>query len=260
MNSVLKSGFGLLLVLLLAGCVSTTTSQMSKKKDLVKAEKTYVQIGFNHISEQNYPAAKRAFERALAIDDTSAGSLMGLGIIFGSEDEPALAEKKFAAAIRYDESQESRFQYAIWRYNEQDYKKAYSSMLKVTKDTSFVRRASAYDILGLLALRMEKPQDAIVSFKKAITLNKQLVNSYINLSNTYMAQNEPSMAYDTYMGFTKLVQLNLANQSPKTLWLGIQLASLNNDKNAASSYGLQLKEIYPDSEETKIYLNWKKTQ
>lgn len=257
---LVKTGLMLLTIFWLAGCVTTTTSSMVKKKDLSKAELTYIQIGYAHISEQNLQAAKSSFDRALTLNKSSAGALMGMGIIFAAEEEPALAEKYFSSAIRSDKTPESRFQYAIWRYNVQDYKKAYSQMGKVVTDTSYFKRAEAYDILGLLALRLDKPANAITYFKKAITLNRQQINSYINLSNAYMTQDEPVKAYEAYNGFAKLVRIDFAIQSSTTLWLGTQLAFLNGDVNAASSYGLQLKELFPESREAQLFLDWQESQ
>jgi len=258
--SVIRSGIVLAAVLILAGCVSTSTSVLDKKKDLSKAEETYVQIGYSHFQEQNFPSAKKAFERAIELNSSSAGALMGLAIIYAAEEEPELAEKKFTQAIRNDPTQEARFQYAIWKYNIGDYKKAFSEMSKVAKDTSYVKRANAQDIVGLLSMRMEKYDEAISSFRKAITLNRQMVPSYINLANAYMRIDDPVMAYDAYKGFVKLVQIELAVQSAGTLWLGVQLAFLNDDMNASFSYGMQLKELFPESPETDFYLDWKESQ
>jgi len=260
MAGIIKAGLSLVAGLIITGCVSTSTSVLDKKKDLVKAEETYVQIGYSHVQEQNFPSAKLAFERALELNSSSAGALMGLGIIYAREDEPALAEKKFSLAIKNDPTQEARFQYAIWKYNLGDYQKAYSEMSRVAKDTSYLKRANAHDIVGLLEMRMNKFDDAIVSFRKAITLNRQMVPSYINLANAYMRTDDPVMAYDAYNGFIKLVQIDLASQGPGTLWLGSQLSFLNNDMNASFSYGMQLKELFPDSTEAKLYLEWKESR
>ena len=249
-----------LTVLLLAGCVSTSSSIMDQKKDIKKAELTYVQIGYSHIKEGNYQSAKRPFDRALEINKNSAGAFMGLAIVYAYEDEPALAEKYFETAIRYDETPESRFQYAVWRYNVRDYVKAHSELTKVVKDTTYAKRAESYDIIGLLELRLEHPENAIVAFRKAITLNRQMVSSYLNLANTYLSIDDSVMAYDAYKGFANLVRIQVASQSAQTLWLGTQLAQLNNDKAAVAIYSSQLETQFPNSKELEAYKEWKETQ
>jgi len=245
--------------LLVVGCVSTSSSVMDQKKDLRKAELTYVQIGYSHIKEGNYQSAKRPFERALEINKNSAGAFMGLAIVYAYEDEPELAEKNFGLAIRYDESPESRFQYAVWRYNVGDYDQAHEEFTQVVVDPTYAKRAQAYDILGLLELRMNKPDEAIKSFRKAITLSRQFASAYLNLSNAYMTIDDPVMAYDAYNGFTNLVRIGLANHSASTLWLGTQLAQLNADRGAVAVLSGQLIEKFPNSKEAEAYKAWKET-
>lgn len=248
-----------LTVLLLAGCVSTSSSIMDQKKDVKKAELTYVQIGYSHIREGNYQAAKRPFDRALEINNDSAGAYMGLAIVYAYEDEPALAEKNFQLAIRYDDTPESRFQYAVWMYNVHDYTKAHAEFTKVVRDTTYTKRAEAFDILGLLELRFDNPDKAIVAFRKAITLDRQLVSSYLNLANTYLSIDDSVMAYDAYKGFANLVRIQQAVQSAQTLWLGTQLAQLNDDKGAVAVYSSQLFERFPNSKEYAAYKEWKES-
>lgn len=259
MITVLQRIVLIAVALFVVGCVSTSSSIMDQKKDLKKAELTYVQIGYSHIKEGNYQSAKRPFERALEINKNSSGAFMGLAIVYAYEDEPELAEKNFALAIRYDDTPESRFQYAVWRYNVGDFKQAHVEFTKVVEDPTYEKRAESYDILGLLELRLEQPTAAIKSFRKAITLNRQFASAYLNLTNAYMTINDPVMAYDAYNGFANLVRIGLTAQSPSTLWLGTQLAQLNADKGAVAVLGAQLIDKFPDSKEAKAYRAWKET-
>lgn len=245
--------------LLIVGCVSTSSSVMDQKKDLNKAELTYVQIGYSHIKESNYQSAKRPFERALEINKNSAGAFLGLAIVYAYEDEPELAEKNFALAIRHDDTPESRFQYAVWRYNVGDYKQAHNEFSKVVEDTTYEKRAESYDILGLLELRLQQPTAAIKSFRKAITLNRQFVSAYLNLTNAYMTIDDTVMAYDAYNGYAKLVRIGLTVQTANTLWLGTQLAELNADKGAVAVLSAQLIDKFPNSKEAEAYRAWKET-
>ena len=246
-----------LIVLFLTSCVTTTTSDLTKEKDLSKAEKTYVEIGYRQVQQNNLQQAKASFGKALDINSKSAGAYMGLAVVYGMEHEPVLAEKNFHKAIRYDTTQESHFQYATWLYNQKRFEDAVDQLEITVKDTLYARRPQAFDILGICNLRIGKTDTAIGNFKKAIVLNQQFVSPRINLANVYAAQKDYVKAYDAYNGFVGLVKAGLSKQNAATLWLGIQLADLNKDSNAAASYSLQLENLFPDSQEYQAYKKWK---
>ncbi|WP_428239773.1 hypothetical protein [Gynuella sp.] len=250
--------FAGLIVLLMTSCVTTTTSDLTKEKDLSKAESAYVEIGYRQAQQNSFQQAKVSFGKALDINSKSAGAYMGLAVVYGQEHEPELAEKNFNKAIRYDTTQESRFQYATWLYNEQRFKESIRQMEVVADDTLYVKRPQAFDILGITNLRVGNAQEAIQNFKKSIVLNQQFVSPRINLANVYASEKDFVKAYEAYNGFVGLVKINLAKQTSATLWLGIQLANVNKDTNAEASYSLQLEQLFPDSREYQAYRMWKK--
>jgi type IV pilus assembly protein PilF len=43
---------------------------------------------------------------------------------------------------------------------------------------------------------------------------------------------------------------------PESLWLAIRVEHALGDKNAASSYGLALRNQFPDAPQTHAYLEW----
>lgn len=257
----IKTTLLFVMTLALAGCVTTTTNDpLAKKKDLDKAEETYIQIAYAHISRRNYQDAKRPLNRALEINDQSAGAYIGLALVYAAEDEPKLAEDNFKKAIRYDQTPEARFQYASWLYNTGELKDSYKQMERVTEDADYVRRYQAFEILGIISMRLGEPEDAAEQFQKTITLNRQQASAYVNLAQAYVALGDETRAYRSYQGFARLVRIDLAEQTPSTLWLGVQLAHLNNDLDSESSYALQLQSLYPNSREYLAFQNWKKEQ
>lgn len=245
---------------LLAGCVTTVKDPLSDEVNLQEAENTYVQIAYAHISRGNYQEAKRPLEKALELNDESGGAYIGLALIYAREDEPELAEKNFKLAMRYDETPEARYQYATWLYNQGRLKESYKQMNRVTQNTTYGRRSQAFEILGIISMRMEKPEQAVEHFEKAITLNRQQASAYINLAQAHLTLDREVAGYRAYQGFVRLVKIEMARHNAATLWLGVQLAHLNNDLNAEGSYSLQLEKLYPSSNEYLAYQSWKKEQ
>ena len=84
MRSVLSSGLGrfrsslsvgvLLLVTLLAGCVTVTDSRFAQEEDEDKAVDDYVQLATAYLSQGNYERSRKHLERALELQPDDAGA------------------------------------------------------------------------------------------------------------------------------------------------------------------------------------------
>ena len=249
-----------LVMLGLTACVTTTVSSFDAKKDLNKAALTYVQIGYGYFEQGANQQAKEALTKALAIDDQLPGAHMGLARVYDRELEFKLADSHFQKALRYGESTEGHFQYGVYLYNRGDYKGAYKQLNKTLEDTVSTRRAQAFEYQGIVASRLDKMDVAISSYNRALALNPLLGNSFLGLANIYFERQELSTAYRYYNGFVELVRAQHGRHNATTLWLGIQLAKVAQDKNALSSMTLQLKNQFPQSVEYQTYLRWQAEQ
>ena len=259
---MLKQGrtFMLLAVLLLSACVTTTITPYEDKKDLAKAERSYIQIGYGYFEQNNLLEAKKALVTALDINPKSPGAHMGLARVYDRELEFDLAEDHFRKAIKYGGGSEANFQFGVYLYNRGDYKSAFREFNKVLQDTIYVRRPQAFEYQAVVANRLNRIDEAIGFYRKAIALSANLPNSYIGLARIYMKRSDYVNAYRYYKGFIRLVRAKQIRHNASTLWLGIQLAARNNDINALSSMELQLKGQFDKSAEYKQYLKWKSDQ
>lgn len=255
-----KAVFALLLVAMISGCVTTTTSPFAEKKDLDKAVDTYVQIGYRHFENDNLFQAKQALNRAMELDDNHSGAHLGLARVFDVEEEDELAEHHFRRAIRYDGGTEARFQYAVFLYNHKRYDDAYDEFGEVAEDTFYARRALSFEFLALSARRIDRIDEAITAYERAIVLDRLLVNSYIGLADLREQRGESEKAFKAYQGFVSLVRADRATQSAFTLWLGIRIAHQVQASNLLSSLELQLRNRFPDSEEYQQYRSWKQNK
>jgi type IV pilus assembly protein PilF len=259
MSPFLKLITTVVVSVILTSCVTTSNSRFEQKKDLAKAETTYIQIGYGHFQNGNMLQAKKAFIKALDLNSKSGGAHMGLARVYDRELEQKLAMSHFNKAIKFDGSTESYFQYGIYLYNRGDLKGAYKQLNEVLKDTVYARRAQTFEYQGVITSRLGKTEEAISNFRKAIALNPMLANSHIGLTNIYFEKGDFPTAYNHYQGFVRLVRAQLARHSASTLWLGIQLADFAKDSDAISSLSLQLRVQYGESTEYKNYLEWKST-
>ena len=256
----MKWVFAVLVALVLTGCVTTTTSPFAEKKDIDKAVDTYVQIGYRHFENDNLFQAKQSLNRAMELEKNNAGAHLGLARVFDAEQEDELAEHHFKQAIRHGGGTEARFQYAVFLYNHQRYKDAYDVFGEVTEDTFYARRALSFEFYALSARRLDKIDESIKAYERAVVLDRLLVNSYIGLADLQEQKGNYNKAFEAYRGYVSLVRAGKADYSPYTLWLGIRIAHQVNSQDLQSSLELQLRNRFPNSQEYRLYQTWKQTQ
>lgn len=260
MSVLAKLILAVVVVALNSACVTTTTSRYDDKKDLVKAEQTYIKIGYGYFEQGNLLASKRSLIQALEINKRSSGAHLGLARVYEQELEFDLANDHFKKAIRYGASSEIYFQYGAYLYNRGEYRRAYRQFDKVLEDTLYGRRANTFEFQGVVAARLGRTKQALGFYQRAIALNPALPNSYLGLANLYVEEQQAALAYQHYSGFVELVRNQLARQTPATLWLGIQLAAVADDADALASLTLQLRNRFPTSAEYQRYLDWQSAQ
>jgi len=249
-----------LLSVLLTACITTTESPFSGKQDLDKAVETYIQIGYAHIENNNLFEAKRALDQALDIDSRAPGAHMGLARVYEVEREVELADHHFRRAIRYDGGTEAKYQYAAFLYNEGRFENARVEFDDVTKDTFYRNRAKSFEYLALSSRRTDRIEEAITAYSRAVVLDRLLVNSYVGLADLQFQQKRLPEAMSAYKGYISQVRAERANQSPFTLWLGIQIADAMNDEDLYSSLELQLRNRFGNSPEYREFQRWKQEQ
>ncbi len=97
---------------------------------------------------------------------------------------------------------------------------------------------------------MRKPdvKDAELYFRQALQIDPLLHPAAYQLAMIYYNEQKYSLAHET------LQNAVVDNPSADILWLGIQVERKLGNENAESSYGLELRRKYPNSEQTKALL------
>lgn len=238
--------------LLASACVTTTSGGFEDKKDPKKAVEYSVQAARNYIQEGNWEAAKRHLKNALDLDAHNADAGEALALVFWRTGEYEQADKHFRAAIGDAENNQAsriRNNYAAFLYARARYGEAESQLEKVAEDLLYEKRADAFLNLGRVRVKLKKYAQAKEVLERALLMDRgnplvmfQLAEVHFQLGDTAKAQS----FYDAY-------RKQVTAQSAASLWLGIRLAERSGDKDAAASYALALKNLFPQSEEYLAY-------
>lgn len=236
----------LLLVSLLAACVTTTDSRYADKKDEKKALEISSQLARTYIGRGEWEAAKRHLRYAIETDPKNAEAHEGLALVFQNTGELELAEKHYDKALGYAPGNTRvRNNYAAFLFDQERYVEAAKEFNRVAEDVLYEGRLNAFLNLGRCYDKLDKPKEAGATYKRAYLMDKDSVPALLGMAKALFDTGDYPQAYAYYDQFKQRVD----KQTPSSLWLGIRLADKFGDKNTHASYALVLKNLYPRSRE-----------
>ena len=249
-QGVFKTIVMAMLLLLLSACVTQKGQVFTEEVDKDAALERRVQLARSYIGEQNWEDAKRNLKLAADIDPDAPEVNEAFALVYQSTGEYELAEHHFLRALEQQPKfSRARNNFAVFLYQQQRYQDAEEQLEIVVADTLYESRPRAFLNLGLCRLRLENDAGARTAFKRALTMDRTNTLALMELAHIdYRAEDWASAQryYDYYKSIVK-------RQSARGLWLGVQLAYELNDQNAQASYGLALRNMYPDSPEFQAY-------
>lgn len=238
------------LVLLLGGCISTTTSVFTEEADPQKALDERVSLARQYIGEGNWEAAKRNLKIAYDIDSNNAQVHEAFALVYQSTGEYELAEENFKTAIKLDRNfSRARNNYAAFLFTQQRYKEAEQQLDFVVKDSLYSGRPLAFVNLGLCREQLFDSQGAEEAFVRALAMDRTNQIALLQMASLRFEAGDLPSAKRYYATYRTVVR----QQSARGLWLGVRLARKSGDRDAESSYALALGSIYPDSPEYQAY-------
>ncbi|MDX1635051.1 MAG: type IV pilus biogenesis/stability protein PilW [Marinobacter sp.] len=245
----------LLVVVMFAGCVTTTDSRFAREADEEKALEDYVQLATAYIAQGNYDRARMHLERAMEIDADYAPAQAARGLVLQREGETALAESAFLRALKEDSDYtRGRVYYAAFLYGQERYREARDQFAKASADTGYPDRGSIFYNLGLTERQLGDHQAAATAFKRAVELNRGDARSLLALSSALVEAgqyDEAARYYDRLVGM--MARNRQMTHTPESLLTGIRLARHQGDQNREASLALLLRNQYPNSEQYQKY-------
>lgn len=250
-KSVIRRSVCVLVVMLVAGCV-TTTSSTQPKPDLEQAEKTHIEAGLGYLRQGDKKSARRHFQKALKINNDSAGAYNGLAYLYWTEGNTERAQSNFQKALSIEpDFSQARNNYGTFLYSQERYEEAEKEFEKVSQDYSYDNRYVGLLNLGRTEIKLGKADEAITSLKQVVGINSRVAAPYLELADIYFEKKDYTVARHYLEQYGKL-----ARQTPRSLWLGIRIERIFGNKDKEASYALALKNLHPYSPE---YLEYKKS-
>jgi type IV pilus assembly protein PilF len=243
-------------LLLFSACVTTTTGGFNVDSSADRAVRDYVQLAIGYYEAGDMTGAKRHITNALAINDRSSEAYDVRALIMQREGEPRLAQENFERSLSLNsENSRARNNFAAFLFGQQRFEDAYRQLEIVADDTAYEARALAFENLGFAALRTDRADRAATAFERALQLNQNLYRSSLELAQMRFDAGLFAESLRYYNQFVVTGNFYNMPQTPRSLWLGIQLERRFDNRAGAAIYGQLLESLYRDSPEYQRYVN-----
>ncbi|MCW8929025.1 MAG: type IV pilus biogenesis/stability protein PilW [Gammaproteobacteria bacterium] len=213
------------------------------------------QLGAGYIANGNYERALVKLNKALQLDPKHPMAHNYLGVLYGRLERPDKARSQFNQALKLAPGNSSiQNNYAVFLCEQKEYEHAQKLFKKVLDNPIYDDLANAYQSAAWCAYDNNDIELSEKLYRKALKIDANSLRSLLGLAKVNYKNKVYQYAWNYFERYYKASALDA-----DALWLGINI--LNNlekpDINLLSSYELQLKSKYPDSDQTKWFYQGK---
>jgi type IV pilus assembly protein PilF len=209
-------------------------------------------LGAAYLQQNKFEIALSEFREAIQIDPNYALAYNGLGLVHAALGEDAKADASFKKSIEIQpNSSESHNNYGSFLCGRKRYDESIPHFLEAVKNPLYGTPHMAYANAGICAARKNDIKNAEIYLNKALQIEPLTHSAATQLAEIQFNRGDATTAQKT------LQNALVASPSAETLWLGIKIARALGDKDNVSSYALQLRQQYPNSEQTRLLLSGK---
>jgi type IV pilus assembly protein PilF len=239
-------GFVATLTLFVAGCA--TQQQQAYDAGALKARaRAHSDLGSVYLQQRNLEVALDEFTIATKIDPTFAMAYNGLGMVHGALGQDAQAEASFKQAIQIEpNNSEAHNNFGNFLCSRGRADESIKEFMAAVKNPLYATPAMAYTNAGVCSLRKQDTRNAEVYFQRALQLEPLFHSAAYQLALIQFNRNDVVSAKNT------LQNAMLSRPGPELLWLSVRIARLLGNRDDESSYALELRRQYPDSEQAKL--------
>lgn len=216
--------------------------------DPAKLAEINTELGFQYMQRGEYQIALTKLEKALDADRNYVDAHNAMGLLRNRLGQFDDAERNFKRALSIDPGNSAALNnFGQFLCQRQRYDEGEKQFLKAVENPLYKLPAVAYSNAGTCALDAGKVSVAETHFQSALKIDPRLGPALIQMADVSLTlgRHLPARGY-----FQRYVEVS--QPSARALWLGVRIERELGDRDAVSSYALQLEKQFPDSDETKL--------
>jgi len=241
-------------LVILAGCATQGQNGGSKAQkdaaDIQNRARIHTELGVLYAGAGQMKTAVEEFKEALAADPDYAPAHSQLGLVYMALGEDRQAQQSFERALRIDRNDSSaNINYGMFLCRRKREKEAYKYFMNALKNPLYTTPENAYANAGVCARMQGDDVKAEDWLRKALALQPNQPQALYQLAEIQFKRGDRQGARTLLDRHLQVI----SNPSADALWLGARIAYSLGDRNALGSYGTQLNNRYPDSDQTKAF-------
>ena len=244
---------GLLIALPLTACVtgSQTSNQGIYSESAIRERaRAHSDLAAAYLQQNKYEIALNEFTIATQIDPAYSPAYNGLALVQAALGEHAKADANFKKALQLQpNSSESHNNYGSFLCARKRYDESITHFLEAVKNPLYTTPNLAYANAGICSARKNNMKNAELYLNKALQIQPLTYSVAYQLADIQFKRGDVVTAKST------LQNVLVAAPSPESLWLGIKIERVLGGRDNEASYALQLRQQYPNSEQTSLLLS-----
>jgi len=245
----MRQWFSLALAALLLGAC---TSSGPRVTDSHKAAQANVELGFAYFREGRMNLAMEKLQKALEQAPDLPVAHSAIAVLYERLGELEPAERHYRRALALAPADAKiHNNYGQFLCQQNRLAEANGHFLKAVSDPLYETPEAAYTNAGICARRIPDDRQAETYFRKALEKNPLYPMALLQMLRLSYDQQEYLRARAYLQRFQQV-----ARHNAESLWYAIRVEQALGDRNAVSSYGLALKNNFPDAPQTREYLDW----
>jgi type IV pilus assembly protein PilF len=241
------------IVFVLAAAVLLSACSTMQTRDPRSAQLN-AELGLRYMLQNQNELALEKLNRALEQDPDSAVAHHYVAELYRRLGESEDADRHYRRAIALDPENSSAFNnYGVFLCNEKRYGEAEKQFLIVLENPVYTGRAQTLENLGLCMQSAGENAKAADYFRKALKVDARAPKALLGMANISHAEGNSLSARAYLQRYNEV-----GPHTPESLWLGVRVERALGNNGAAASYGLLLKNRFPNAEETGRYLRSEK--
>jgi type IV pilus assembly protein PilF len=243
----------LLVAVTLISCAPASTKRESERsaaeaQSLTRA-RVHTELGGAYYESGQYGVALEELNEAVASDNKYAPAYNSLGLVYMALREEDKAFENFERSLRIDPADSSAHNnFGLLLCQTKREKEGIKHFLQALKNPLYDKADSALANAGVCAQRMSDNRLAEEYFSKALALRPTNETALFNLAELKFKGGN----FEAARALLKR-HLQVSAPRPESLWLGARIEHKMGDSVARSSYGAQLKNRFPDSNEAQAF-------
>ena len=245
------SRYLILMVLLLSACASQPGSRSSYNEgNRQESARIHAELGSGYYQQNQMDIALEEFTKATVFDPTYSSGFNGLAMTYAAINEDVKAEDYFKKAVALDaKNSEAHNNFGSFLCSRNRVDESITQFLEAVKNPLYTTPFIAYTNAGYCSLKKSDVNSAERFFSLALQYQPLLHNAAYQLAKIYFDRQQYGLSQQT------MINALANNPNPEMLWLGVRIERQLGNKDAASSYALELRRKYPDAPQTKSLLS-----